>query len=127
MSSLAKLLNKERLFTVDTSSFEYTNLENLFERDGEGKAYKIRGAYIGTKSEYADESPILAIDDCYVNLPQFQLDAVKEILGNKILISGVNDGKLGFIIETYEKKLKSGAVKLCYKATFVDLADGAGL
>ena len=127
MKSLARGLNKERVFNVDTSDFDYIKLADLYERDGEGASYVIRGAYIGTKSEYADESPLLAIDDFYVNLPQHQLDVVKDILSDRVYINAINNGQLGFYIESYDKKLKSGAVKTCYKAIFIDIDAGAGL
>ncbi|MBO5921331.1 MAG: hypothetical protein J6Q48_02970 [Bacteroidaceae bacterium] len=127
MKSLAKGLNKERVFNVDTSDFDYIKLADLYERDGEGASYVIRAAYIGNKSEYADESPLLAIDDFYVNLPQHQLDVVKDILSDRVYINAINNGQLGFYIEAYDKKLKSGAVKTCYKAIFIDIDAGAGL
>lgn len=117
--------NRERLFDVDTSDFEYIKLKDLYERDGEDEIYVIRGIYIGTKSEFADESPLLALDDCYVNLPQFQLLDVKEMLNSKQAINCINNGGAGFRIEKYTKKLKSGSKKVCYKAIWLDIEDGA--
>ena len=120
--------NKERLFDVDTSDFEYVKLKDLFERDGEGEVYRIRGIYIGNKSEFADESPLLATDECYVNLPQHQLLDVKEMLNSRQAINMINSGTAGFMIEKYIKKLKSGAKKTCYKAVWCDLeADASDL
>lgn len=116
--------NKERLFDIDTSDFEYLKLKDLYERDGEGEVYTIRGIYIGTKSEFADESPLLAIDGCYVNLPQHQLIDIKDMLNSRQAINCINNGGAGFTIEKYTKKLKSGAIKVCYKAHWVDTASG---
>lgn len=116
--------NKERLFDVDTSDFEYVKLKDLYERDGEGEVYPIRGIYIGTKSEFADESPLLATDWCYVNLPQHQLIDIKDMLNSRQAINCINNGGAGFTIEKYNKKLKSGAIKVCYKAHWVDMESG---
>lgn len=117
--------NRERLFDVDTSDFDYVKLKDLYERDGDDEIYTIRGIYIGTKSEYADESPLLALDDTYVNLPQHQLLDIKEMLNSKQAINCINAGGAGFRIEKYTKKLKSGQKKVCYKAVWVDIEDGA--
>lgn len=125
MGNLAKYLNVERTFDIDTADFDYVKLKDLYERDGEGMCYTIRGAYIGTKSEYADESPLFAIDELYVNLPQHQLPVVKMMLSDKKFIKAINAGELGFVIEQYDKKLKSGQVKTCYKAIIVDIEAGA--
>lgn len=125
MGNLAKYLNVERVFDVDTSSFDFINLKSLYERDGDGMVYTIRGAYISTKSEYAEESPLLAIDDMYVNIPQHQLPVVKMMLADKKFIKAINSGELGFVIEQYNKKLKSGQIKVCYKAIIVDIDAGA--
>lgn len=116
--------NRDRLFSVDTSDFEYLKLADLYKRDGEGEIYIIRGIYIGTKSEFAEESPLLATDEFYVNLPQFQLVEIKEMLDSRQAINCINNGGAGFTIEEYEKKLKSGAKKKCYKAVWVDIESG---
>lgn len=116
--------NKERLFNVDTADFDYVKLADLYERDGEGEIYVIRGVYIGTKSEFAEESPLLATDEFYVNLPQHQLIEIKEMLNSRQAISCINNGGAGFVIEKYTKKLKSGAKKVCYKARWVDIESG---
>lgn len=105
--------NKERLFDVDTSGFDYVNLEDLFEENGEDHVYKITGVYIGTKSTFDDESPIIAIEDTYVNLPQHQLPEVKAMLADKAAIKAINDGQAGFVIDSYyQKRFK----KTCYAA-----------
>lgn len=120
--------NRERLFDIDTSDFEYVKLKDLYERDGEGEVYRVRGIYIGTKSEFAEESPLLATDECYVNLPQHQLLDIKEMLNSRAAINMINSGTAGFTIEKYVKKLKSGAKKDCYKAAWCDLeADATDL
>lgn len=115
--------NKERLFDIDTTGFEYFKLRDLFEADGEGTEYIIRGLYIGSKSEFAEESPIVALDDKYVNIPQFQLPEVKEMLASKFAIAAINRGEGAFKIEKYIKKMKTGS-RVCYKAVWCDASSG---
>lgn len=113
--------NKEKIFDVDTSDFDYTSLEELFNRDGEGMVYKVRGLYIGTKSNYDPETPILATDSEYVNLPVHHLDEVKAMLKDATAIKAINDGECGFTIEKYyQKRFK----KDCYAAVWCDYLDG---
>lgn len=115
--------NKERLFDIDTSGFDYFKLRDLYEADGEGTEYIIRGLYLGTKSEFADYSPIVALEDRYVNLPQFQLEEVKEMLNSKFAVAAINRGEGAFKIEKYIKKLKTGS-RVCYKAVWCDASSG---
>lgn len=112
--------NRNRLFNIDTADFEYLKLKDLYERDGDGATYVIRGLYLGTKSDFAEETPIVATDDCYVNIPQHQLIDIKEMLNDKQAINMINAGAAGFMIDKYTKKLKNGT-KTCYKAVWVDL------
>lgn len=112
--------NKERLFDIDTTDFEYAKLADLFELNGEDHEYQLLGLYIGTKSEFDPETPIGAIEGSYVNFPQFQLSEVKAMLDSRQAIAAIRNGVAGFRIESYTKKLKSGAKKQCYKAVWID-------
>ena len=114
--SFAKF-NKERLFDIDTTEFDYCDLEDLYNENGEGAVYPVRGLYIGTKSNYDPETPILATDKEYVNLPVHQLSEVKAMLADKRAIEGINAGACGFKIEKYyQKRFK----KDCYAAIWGD-------
>ena len=66
--------NKKRLFNVDTSEFDYTKLEDLYKKNGPDWEYQLKAVYIGTKSEFDPETPMVAIDGFYVNLPVHQLE-----------------------------------------------------
>ena len=109
--------NKERLFNVDTSDFDYKKLEDLYNENGEDYVYPITGVYIGTKSKFAAETPIVATDDCYVNLPDHQLGSIKEMLASKQAVDYINSGAAGFMIEKYHQKRFDVD---CYSAVFVD-------
>lgn len=111
-------LNKERKFDIDTSSFDYVNLEDLYTKNGPDKQYRVRGVYISNKSKFVAEAPMVALDDTYVNLPDHQIEAIKAILENKSAIKQVNDGELGFVISHYyQKRFK----KDCYSAVFINM------
>lgn len=116
--------NKERLFDIDTQNLEYTNLETLAKENGSDNdhVYVINGVYIGTKSDFDPETPMVAIDGYYVNLPVHQLSEVKSMLDSRQAIQAINNGEAGFIIESYYKaKYK----KTCYKAVWVDVEQEA--
>lgn len=125
--SFSKKFNKSRLFNVDTSNFEYYNLEDLFNEElevcsGDVEAasefvYVIRGVYINTKSLY-DPAPVIALDDRYVNLPSHMTEACMAMLADPVCIKAINDGKCGFKIYTYEQKRYN---KTCYSVEWVDV------
>lgn len=111
--------NKERLFDVDTSEFDYCSLEDLWKKNPNSEtAYRLRGVYISTKSEFNDRSPMCAIDGYYVNLPQHQLGDIERMLEDRQAIKAINDGLAGFVIRPYDQK-RFG--KLCYAAKWVDM------
>lgn len=119
--------NKERLFTFDTSLItgKYTNLEELFKENGPDKEYQLKAVYLSKFSQFADEAPIAALADTYVNLPSHQLDDIKSMMNNPNAVRAINTGYAGFKIRPYEKTvtLKSGKTKVetYYSAEWVDV------
>ena len=114
--SFASEYNREKLFNIDTSNFEYFDLDDIFDGD-ETKVYPCNGIYISTKGYYG-EHPVVAMDDKYVNLPQHMMDMVKDILNDKRAVKAINDGTVGFTIYTYEQK-RYGTT--CYSIRCVDI------
>lgn len=107
--------NKERLFNVNTAGFEYFSLEELYNKNSKDKVYQVQGLYIGTKSEFDPEVPIVALEDKYVNIPVHQLAEVQAMLSDKAAVRAIRDGECGFTISTYyQQKYK----KTCYKAVW---------
>lgn len=105
--------NKERLFAVNTAGFDYVSLEDLYNKNPKGKVYKVMGLYIGTKSQFDPEVPIVALDDTYVNIPVHQLAEVQAMLSDRNAIQGIRNGECGFTIQHYyQQRFK----KDCYKA-----------
>lgn len=113
--SFASKFNTERLFDIDTSNFEYRNLEEVYESDDE--VFPVRGIYINTKGKFGDR-PVIATDECYVNLPAHLLDTAREILNDTRAVQAINAGEVGFTIYAYEQR-RFG--KTCYSIRWVDM------
>ena len=119
--------NKERLFDFDTNKItgKYTSLEELFKENGPDKEYQLKAVYISKFSQFADEAPIAALADTYVNLPSHQLSDVKSMMNDANAVRAINTGYAGFTIRPYEKSitLKNGKVKkdTYYSAEWIDV------
>ena len=118
--SFSKRFNTEKLFNIDTTDFEYHSLEELTEEPGdepEDRVYVVRGIYINKKSLY-DPSPVIALDDCYVNLPAHLLDVCQEMMSDRSAVNAINEGQCGFRVTKYHQKRFN---KDCYSVEWVDL------
>lgn len=117
--SFSKKFNVERKFDIDTSDFEYCSLEELFHEvgDDEDYAFTIHGVYINSKGLY-DDSPVLAIDDRYVNLPAHLTKTCQAMINDPQCVSAINNGLCGFTIYSYEQKRFS---KICFGVKWVDM------
>lgn len=122
--SFASSFNTKRLFDIDTSDFEYKKLEELWNENSEivaeeevcTKVFPVCGLYLNRKSMY-DPQPVVATDECYVNLPANMFDSALEILSDPRAIKAINDGKVGFQIDKYYQKRYE---KYCYSVIWVD-------
>lgn len=103
MSSFASQLNKSHgnnPFKIDTTKFDFINLESLYTKDGENASYKLLGVYVNKKGRFGAE-PVAIIDGYKVNLPKHLLDDVQLILDSDDMVQAILDGRLGFEIEPY--------------------------
>ena len=122
--SFASSFNTKRLFDIDTSDFEYKKLEELWNENSEivaeeevcTKVFPVCGLYLNKKSMY-DPQPVVATDECYVNLPANMFDSALEILSDPRAITAINHGKVGFQIDKYYQKRYE---KYCYSVIWVD-------
>lgn len=113
--SVAKKYNTEKIFDIDTEGFEYKSLEDLFI--SEETVYPVCAIYINTKGNFGKE-PILATDECYVNLPHHMVDACMEMIKDEEAVAAINDGLVGFTIYQYHQKKYN---KDCYGIRWVDV------
>lgn len=118
--SFSKRFNTEKLFNIDTTDFDYNSLEDLAEwpsDEPEDRVYVVRGIYINKKSLY-DPSPVIALDDCYVNFPAHLLEVCKEMISDREVVDAINEGHCGFRVTKYHQKRFN---KDCYSVEWVDL------
>ena len=125
--SFSKRFNKERLFSIDTSNFDYCTLEELYnealeEAGGDIEAansyeYTICGVYINTKGNF-EPAPVIALDDRYVNLPAHLTKTCEDMLRDPQCIRAINEGRCGFSIYKYTQKRYN---KECYSVHWCDL------
>lgn len=116
--SIANKYNKTKVFTFTIpTEYQYKTLSELFEQNGKNKVYPVKALYINKKSKFGD-APIVATDECLVNLPSHLLDTVKEMMNDEELVDAVNENKFGFTIYTYENK---NTKEICCSVNWVDM------
>ena len=119
--SFSKKFNTKKLFNIETENFEYVSLEDLYleaqTTENPDPTFIIRGVYINDKGMFGP-SPVIALDDCYVNLPSHLTGICQEIINNPVAVVAVNQGSCGFRIEQYTQKRYD---RKCYSIEFVDL------
>lgn len=119
--SFADKYNKgEKKFNFDIpKTHEYHSLKELVEIEGEGVTHIIRAIYINKKSKYGD-APVIATDDCLVNLPQHLNDICVEMINDKETVDCINNGVCGFSIYSYIQTDKHGE-HTYYSVNWVDI------
>lgn len=113
--SFSKRFNKEKLFNIDCTDFEYFSLEEIYDNDD--RVYPVRGIYLNNKSLY-DPAPVIATDGYYVNLPAHMYADAKNILEDRTAVSDINRGVVGFKIYKYVQRKFN---RMCYSITWVDI------
>ena len=114
--------NKRR-FNVDTTGFEYSSLADLYNNDGKDHIYVVRAVFMSNKGKYG-ETPLLATDTTFVNLPKNCISVCNSMLNSTEAIAGINEGKCGFKIRPYHSEKYN---KNCYAVDFIDIDDDEAL
>lgn len=114
--SFASKHNKKNQFSNvpnygDSPNFK--TLKELYETNGADCKYRFRGFYVNTKGKFGD-APAAYLDNCICNFPSHMLADMKEF--DEVDIEDINNGKVGFMIETYEKNSKT-----CYGINWIDM------
>ena len=120
--SFGKKFNTAKIFNIETEGFDYISLEDLAaaipaDADPNEVIFIVRGIYLNKKGLY-EPAPVVALDDCYVNLPSHLYDTCADIIADNLAVAAINDGKVGFRIEKYFQKKYQ---KDCYSVEWVDL------
>lgn len=114
--SFASRHNKQSQFTNIPNYGEkprFASLKELYNENGADCKYFFHGFYVNKKGNFGN-SPAAYLDTCICNLPQHLLDEMIEFSDEDI--RDINDNKVGFIIETYEKNNKT-----CYGIQWIDM------
>ena len=131
--SVSKRYNREKLFSIDTSDFEYFTLEDLYDmaKDAADEAigstgadlnpeeipFTVYGIYINTKGNF-DPAPVLALEDRYVNLPAHMTPVCEDMLRDAEAVKAINEGHVGITVYQYLQKRYN---RICYNVRWVDL------
>lgn len=113
--SFASKRNNSVRFDVDTNGFTFKKLVDLYNKDGAGKIYEVKGLFINTKGHYGD-NPIAILKNCFVSLPSHLTSEVKDILHDDEDVKSIKLGLVGFRIYTYQSNNKT-----CYSINWVDI------
>ena len=101
--SFANKHSKGSKFNVNTEGYAYARLTELEE----GKVYTVQSLFINTKGNY-DPNPVAAVKDgLLVNLPAYLTEEVKGIIADDDDVADINAGKVGFMLDKYEKEGKT--------------------
>ena len=115
--SFAKQFNKERIFPIETTGFEYISLAELYAKHGAEQVYILRAMYRNDMGLF-EPSPTFVIDGYFVNIPSHMMQTYDAVMQSPEAIAAINEEKVGFKIREYTAA-KYG--KLCYSVEFVDL------
>lgn len=117
MSIKFSQFNKVRKFYVETESFTYESLKDLYNNNGKDFVYPLTAIFINRKTKF-DPAPVFATDKFFVNIPSHMLEVCENILSSDEAIDTINNGCVGFKVYPYKN---SRFNKECFGVTFVDL------
>lgn len=100
--SFANKYNKGSNFSIDTTGFEYRNLNSLEE----GEVVVVRGLFVNAKRTRRKkwDSPVAIADNCFYNLPTYMTEQVRDILADSEAVADIQSGKVGFVRRDYTYK-----------------------
>lgn len=93
----------------------FYKLEEVYRNTQIVKPCICNGFYISTKGQYG-EQPVVLSDGFFVNLPKHWVETIKEMLNDEEVIKAVNNNKVYFDIEKYQKDGKD-----LYSIIWIDL------
>ena len=92
--------NKSELLFNDNERFEeFKTLEDLFNADGSGTVYGVKGVYTYT-STYG-KGCFIKSDGFNISLPSHMVDIIEGIRNDSESVQEINEGKVGVDIYSY--------------------------
>lgn len=107
-------LNKVSKFDFKPGKdFSYLSLKELLAANGGDLSvvYIVRALYVNKSSKYGAQG-LIALDDCYVNLPKHLMEDVEIIMDNPEAVEAVNAGRCGIKIRPYEDRNGKGQLSI---------------
>lgn len=112
-----KYSTKTNKYTFKCENPIYTNLKEVFSKNGPEKVYKVRALYLAEKGKFPH--PVAVVDDgLYVDLPKHMLDQVKDMRADSVATDLINSGKCGFTVYEYDSDKRA---EKCYGVDFCDI------
>ena len=102
-------------FNVNTEGFTFFGLSDLFNNEGAGVIYPVKGLYINTKSKFG-AAPVIISDDKFINLPSHLCEEVRSILSNPEDVEDIKAGHVGVTIYEYISHNRK-----CYSINWEDM------
>ena len=81
----------------------FIGLGELVKNNGINTKYKLAGFYINNKGKYGP-APVAVIQGFNVNLPKHLLEDIELMLTDEEVVTQINDGRAGFMVDTYTTK-----------------------
>lgn len=112
--------DKRNKFNFDGTNLPYEKLSSLVESNvfGEGEIIPVMGMFTHSKSKYGKTGVIVSAQ-YNIDVPDHLIPMIEEVLGDKELIAGVNEGKCGFCIRSYQDD--KGVTR--FSGSFVDMPE----
>ena len=108
-----------RIYDVDTTGFEFMKLEKVLteiDNGASGVLHLVNGLFV-TPSPYGEQGVLICANlKALINLPIHMTPVVEKINNDAEAIDAINNGKVGFIIDSY-----TSHERICYNVKFVDL------
>lgn len=122
---LMSKFNKGNAFSdIDTSKMPYVKLKDVYDKTNPNKVFKIQGVYINTKSKLGDSCVAIG-EDVQYNLPNSQVENIREMLKDSEVIEAIKAGKVGFVIRPYKNNWsvnkETGEITEFYGVDWVDV------
>ena len=109
----------------DETSF--TSLADLYAKYGPDNIFEIKSIWIRNAKEgdgsINKENPIVTIEGIHVNIPQHQLEQIRNMLNDPGVVEYVDNGGAGFTIREYDNQYKPG--EKAYAARWCNTDDGS--
>lgn len=98
------------------STFDFFKLQDLFMEDKD-QVWVIKALWINESGKFG-ASPVVTLEDRYINLPNHKLQLVRDLIADDEAVEAINNGKLGFTVYQYNDDKHD---KTCFSINLVDI------